>query len=105
MTLRTERDPLGEVNVPASAYYGAQTARAVENFPVSGEPMPPAFIHTLGLIKAAAARANAVSGRTPMANWVRATPRPEATARSRCALARPDATAGFEPTQSCSGGL
>ena len=55
---RSERDSLGEVQVPAGAYYGAQTQRAVENFPISGQPMPPGFIHALGHVKAAAARVN-----------------------------------------------
>ncbi len=55
---RIERDTMGEVRVPAGAYYGASTQRAIENFPVSGEPLPPGFIHALGLIKAAAARVN-----------------------------------------------
>src|SRR5262245_2684108 len=55
---RVEKDSLGEVRVPAGAYYGAQTQRAVENFPVSGQPMPPALIHLMGAIKAAAARVN-----------------------------------------------
>ena len=59
---RIEKDSLGEMKVPAAARYGAQTQRAVENFPVSGRPLPPAFIHTLGLIKAAAARVNADLG-------------------------------------------
>ncbi len=59
---RIEKDSLGEMKVPAAAMYGPQTQRAVENFPVSGEPMPAAFVHTLGLIKAAAARANADLG-------------------------------------------
>ena len=59
---RIEKDSLGEMKVPAAAMYGPQTQRAVENFPVSGDPMPPAFIHTLGLIKAAAARVNAGLG-------------------------------------------
>jgi fumarate hydratase class II len=59
---RIEKDSLGEMKVPASARYGPQTQRAVENFPVSGQAMPPAFIHTLGLIKAAAARVNAGLG-------------------------------------------
>jgi fumarate hydratase class II len=44
--------------VPAAARWGAQTQRAVENFPISGEPLPPAFVHALGLVKAAAARVN-----------------------------------------------
>ena len=41
---RTEKDSLGEVRVPEDALWGAQTQRAIENFPVSGQPMPPAFI-------------------------------------------------------------
>jgi len=59
---RIEKDSLGEMQVPAAARYGPQTQRAVENFPVSGQPMPPAFVHTLGVIKAAAARVNAALG-------------------------------------------
>jgi len=55
---RTERDSMGEVLVPENALYGAQTQRAIDNFPVSGLSLPPAFIHALGLIKAAAAQAN-----------------------------------------------
>ncbi len=55
---RTERDSMGELQVPEDALYGAQTQRAVENFPISGKPMPRAFIQALGLIKAACARAN-----------------------------------------------
>ncbi|NOZ28327.1 MAG: class II fumarate hydratase [Chloroflexi bacterium] len=55
---RVERDSLGEVQVPAQALYGAQTQRAVENFPISGLRFPRAFIRALGLIKAAAARVN-----------------------------------------------
>ncbi len=55
---RTERDSMGEVRVPARAYYGAQTQRAKENFPISGWPLPPALIHALGLVKYAAAVAN-----------------------------------------------
>jgi fumarate hydratase class II len=59
---RTEKDSLGEVRVPAQALYGAQTQRAVENFHISGIPLPAGFISSLGLIKAAAARANADLG-------------------------------------------
>ena len=59
---RVERDSMGEMKVPAGALYGPQTQRAVENFPISGEPLPPAFIHALGLVKAAAARVNAALG-------------------------------------------
>lgn len=55
---RTERDSMGELKVPANALYRAQTQRAVENFPISGLPMPRAFIRALGIIKSAAARAN-----------------------------------------------
>ncbi len=49
---------MGELAVPADALYGAQTQRAVDNFPVSGQRMPAAFIHALLLVKIAAARAN-----------------------------------------------
>ena len=59
---RIERDSMGEVRVPKSAYYGAQTQRAVENFPISGVGFPPTFIHTLGLVKYAAATANEALG-------------------------------------------
>jgi fumarate hydratase class II len=59
---RIERDTMGEMPVPANALYGAQTARAVENFPISGLRMPRAFIRALGLIKASAARINGVNG-------------------------------------------
>src|SRR3982751_1294913 len=55
---RVEKDSMGEVKVPAKAYYGAQTQRAVENFPVSGQPLPKRLIHALGLVKVAAAVAN-----------------------------------------------
>jgi fumarate hydratase, class II len=56
--LRVERDSMGEVRVPAQAYYGAQTQRAVENFPISGWRLPAELIHALGLVKYAAAVAN-----------------------------------------------
>lgn len=59
---RTEKDSLGDVQVPADALYGAQTQRAVENFHISGIPLPGEFIASLGLIKAAAAQANAELG-------------------------------------------
>ncbi|HEX5419525.1 MAG TPA: lyase family protein, partial [Gammaproteobacteria bacterium] len=55
---RIERDSMGELEVPAEALWGAQTQRAVENFPISGLRMPAGFIHALGLIKWAAAEAN-----------------------------------------------
>lgn len=62
---RIEHDVLGEIHVPAEALYGAQTQRAVENFPVSGLRLPAPFIHALGLIKFAAARVNAEVGLLP----------------------------------------
>src|SRR6185312_15307909 len=49
---------MGEVEVPADAYYGASTQRAVNNFPISGQRFPRAFIRALGLIKKAAAQTN-----------------------------------------------
>src|SRR6059036_1033340 len=55
---RTERDTMGEVAVPADAYYGVQTARAIRNFPISGLRFPRSFIRALGLIKWAAATVN-----------------------------------------------
>jgi len=60
--MRSERDSLGEVLVPAGALYGAQTQRAVENFPISDERFPAVFIRALGLIKEAAAEVNAELG-------------------------------------------
>ncbi|MQM38693.1 Fumarate hydratase class II [wastewater metagenome] len=59
---RVERDSMGELNVPADALYGAQTQRAVQNFPISGLTLPRTFIRALGLIKAAAAQTNADLG-------------------------------------------
>ena len=59
---RTERDSLGEVEVPATAYYGAQTQRALENFPVSGLRFPRRFIGAMGMIKSEAAVVNAELG-------------------------------------------
>ena len=55
---RTEHDSMGDVRVPAKAYYSAQTQRAVENFPISGEPLMPELVHAMGLCKYAAAVAN-----------------------------------------------
>ncbi|MGQ7273752.1 class II fumarate hydratase [Marinobacter sp. V034] len=56
---RVEKDSLGDVNVPKDALWGAQTQRAVDNFPVSGRQMPPAFIDAVVTVKRAAAQANA----------------------------------------------
>jgi len=58
MEFREEKDSMGTVKVPADAYYGSQTQRAVDNFPVSALRLPPAFIHALALIKKCAARVN-----------------------------------------------
>jgi aspartate ammonia-lyase len=60
---RTERDPLGERQVPADAYYGIQTLRALENFPISGLKAAPDFVTATVLVKKAAAEANASLGR------------------------------------------
>ena len=64
---RTEADSMGQMQVPADAYYGAQTARAVENFPISDLRFPRRFIHALGLIKKHAAATNAALGLLPAA--------------------------------------
>jgi len=63
--MRTERDSMGEMQVPDTALYGASTQRAVLNFPISGHRMPAAFISGLGLVKAACAGANGELGRLP----------------------------------------
>ncbi|MEI6044211.1 MAG: class II fumarate hydratase [Chloroflexota bacterium] len=55
---RLEKDSIGELAVPAEAYYGVQTTRAIHNFPISGLRMPTAFIHTHALLKRAAAEVN-----------------------------------------------
>ncbi len=59
---RIEQDSMGELKVPADALYAAQTQRAVENFPVSGLTLPPAFIRAVALIKQCAAEVNAELG-------------------------------------------
>ncbi|MGA6992943.1 MAG: class II fumarate hydratase, partial [Candidatus Deferrimicrobiaceae bacterium] len=56
---RTEKDSMGEVRVPAKAYYGAQTQRAFENFPVSGVRMPLPVVHAAVMIKGFGADVNA----------------------------------------------
>ena len=62
---RVERDSMGEVRVPVHALYGAQTQRAVENFPIGSDRLQPQFIRALGLIKACAARINGELGALP----------------------------------------
>lgn len=59
---RVETDSLGDVHVPVDALWGAQTQRAIDNFPVSGQPMPSAFISAVALVKQTAAEANASLG-------------------------------------------
>src|SRR3954464_1706837 len=59
----TGKDSLGEVEVPAGALYGAQTKRAIDNFPVSGLRLPRRVIRALGLIKMAAAEINRDTGK------------------------------------------
>src|SRR5919198_4759654 len=63
MAYRVERDPLGELKVPADAYYGVQTARAIENFPISGLRAPADLVTATVLVKKAAGEANAKLGR------------------------------------------
>src|SRR5437868_13942483 len=60
---RIEKDSMGDVQVPAQAYYGAQTQRAVENFPISGWTLSRPLIRALGLVKLACATANRDSGK------------------------------------------
>jgi fumarate hydratase class II len=64
-SFRTEHDSMGEVRVPADALYGAQTQRAVENFPISRLRFDRAFLRALGLIKSASAHVNAEIGTLP----------------------------------------
>ena len=73
---RIEHDSMGELHVPADALWGAQTQRAVENFPMSGRPMPRSFIRALGLVKAAAADANGSLGLLPETTAAAIIPRP-----------------------------
>ena len=61
--MRTEKDSMGPMSVPANALYGASTQRAVLNFPISGHPMPEGFLRGLGLVKLACAQANESLGR------------------------------------------
>jgi fumarate hydratase, class II len=65
MEYRVEHDTMGEVRVPADALWGAQTQRAIDNFPVSGRPLPQALIVALAQLKEACARANADTGALP----------------------------------------
>ncbi|GAB7140286.1 aspartate ammonia-lyase [Deferribacterales bacterium RsTz2092] len=62
MDYRKESDSIGEINVPVEAYYGAQTARAVENFPITGQKLHPALVRAIVIVKKAAALANKTAG-------------------------------------------
>jgi aspartate ammonia-lyase len=62
---RVEKDPLGYLEVPDSAYYGVQTARGIRNFPISGTRPHPALVRAIVQVKKAAARANMTTGRLP----------------------------------------
>jgi fumarate hydratase class II len=64
---RVEKDAMGEVRVPAEAYYGAQTQRALDNFPVSGVPMSLPVVHAAAMIKGLGAEVNAGLGLLPSA--------------------------------------
>lgn len=66
-TTRIEHDSMGELHVPSEALYGAQTQRAVNNFPISGRAMPEPFVRALVMQKRAAAQANAALGQIPQA--------------------------------------
>ena len=65
MSTRIESDTMGEIEVPADRYWGAQTARSLANFAIGGETMPPELIRALGTVKKAAATANAKLGELP----------------------------------------
>jgi len=88
---RIEHDSMGELQVPAEALWGAQTQRAVDNFPISGRPMPRGFIRALGLIKAAAASVNADLGLLPAASA-------QAIKTAALAVAAGEHDAQFRPT-------
>lgn len=62
---RVERDSMGEMRVHADALYGAQTARAIENFPISGLRLQPSFVRALAILKSCAARVNGLTGAIP----------------------------------------
>ncbi|HEX7492021.1 MAG TPA: lyase family protein, partial [Candidatus Limnocylindrales bacterium] len=62
---RIEKDPLGYLEVPETAYYGVQTARGIRNFPISGTRPNPALVKAIVTVKKAAARANMATGRLP----------------------------------------
>ena len=83
---RVEHDSMGEVRVPVDALWGAQTQRAVENFPISGRPVDPRVIRALALIKAEAAQVNAARAtcrRSTGGSRTRSRPRPTRSPTAR----------------------
>ena len=62
---RTEKDALGPLDIPADAYWGIHTRRALDNFPISGTRVPPSLIHSLADVKKAACSTNQQLGLTP----------------------------------------
>ena len=70
--IRIESDTMGEVEVPADKYWGAQTQRSLENFPIGDERMPLALVRALGIQKQASARANLALGLSTR-RWFRRT--------------------------------
>ena len=72
---RLESDSLGALDVPDEAYYGVQTLRALENFPITGQRIHPSFIHALGHVKAASIEANHAIGHLPIIQAAASRPR------------------------------
>ena len=94
---RRETDSIGAIDVPASAYWGAQTQRSLQNFRIGGERMPAPLIRALGIVKQAAARVNVEAGLLDAASSAMRSRRPPArssrarsTTTSRSSSGRPD---------------
>ena len=84
MQFRTETDSMGDVQVPAEAYYGAQTQRAVENFPISGQTLATPLIRAMGLVKYACGVANRDLGKLTGTGKVRLTDEQVAAMLAAC---------------------
>ncbi len=69
MKFREEKDTMGIVEVPFDSYYGPQTQRAIENFPISDMTFPVIFIHTLAMVKKYAAMVNEELGKIEKMSW------------------------------------
>ena len=93
---RIEKDTMGEMEVPVDAYWGASTQRAVLNFPVSNLRYPADFLHILGQIKRAAARANTGLGLLD-ARTATATATKGRSVQARLAVSRRGATSKLSP--------